>query len=118
MAHIDVFLRMLNAYKQELGAAFPKAAPESVLLVLRECNRPRPRPQKQVEDATRLPQPTVSKLIAKMVDREWLERSERDPATSVKPVQISLLGQGVLEAFEKACRDAARNVPKGKGSDS
>jgi len=112
MAYTDVFLKMLASYKSEIGAAFPLADPESVLQVLRECNKPGPKSQRQVELATRLPQPTVSKLMAKMIDREWLERSERDPATSVKKVQITLLGVGVLLAFEKACRKAARTVTK------
>jgi DNA-binding MarR family transcriptional regulator len=115
MAYTDVFLRMLAAYNLELGAAFPKREPESVFLVLRECNGP-PKSQKQVERATRLPQSTVSRLMAKMIDREWLGRSDRDPATSVKQVQITLLGEGVLLAFEAACRKAVRTVAKRKAS--
>ena len=112
MAYTNVYLRMRAFYNLELGAAFPSADPESVLLVLRECNRPGPKSQKQVERATRLSQPTVSKLMAKMIDRGWLERSQRDPATSVKKVQITLLGAGVLLAFEQACRNAAKTVSK------
>ena len=72
----------------------------------------RAKSQRQIELATNLPQPTVSKLMPKMIDREWLERSERDPATSVKQVQITFRGTGVLLAFEQACRKAAKTVSK------
>ena len=112
MAYTDVFLKMLASYRSEIGAAFPLADPESVLKILRECNKPGPKSQRQIELATNLPQPTVSKLMPKMIDREWLERSERDPATSVKQVQITFRGTGVLLAFEQACRKAAKTVSK------
>jgi DNA-binding MarR family transcriptional regulator len=106
---------MLKAYNLELGGAFPSASPESVLQVLRECNKPEAISRKTVEKVTELGQSTVSKLVAKMIDREWLEEYKPDPATSVRPIQISLKGQGVLIDLEKACRHAARNVPKTKG---
>jgi DNA-binding MarR family transcriptional regulator len=109
---IGVFLAMISAYKLELGDAFPSADPRSVLLVLRECNKPEPTSQRLIELATLISQPNVAKLVAKMVDRGWLEASKRDPKTGSKTVQISLAGQTVLRDFERACKKAAMGVPK------
>jgi DNA-binding MarR family transcriptional regulator len=103
---------MLSAYRRELGKAFPSADPKSVLLVLQECNKPGKTSQKQIEQATGVTQSNVAKLMAKMIDRGWLEVSERDPKTSIKAVSVSLAGQVVLMDFEKACRYAVRNVAK------
>ena len=79
MDYTSMFLGMVSAPKSALGDAFPSADPRSVLLVLRECNRPEPTSQKLIEQATQIPQPNVAKLVAKMVDRGWLEASKRSP---------------------------------------
>src|ERR1035437_2933189 len=112
MDYTSMFLGMVSAPKSALGDAFPSADPRSVLLVLRECNKPEPTSQKLIEQATRIPQPNVAKLVAKMVDRGWLEASKRNPNTASKTVHISLTGQAVLRDFEQACRKAAKGSPK------
>ena len=116
MDYTDTFLRMLSAYKRELGDAFPSADPRSVLLVLRECNHPEPTSQKQIEKATGVSQSNVAKLMAKMLDRGWLEVSERAPKTSMKTVHISFAGQALLMRLEKSCQYSRRNVSKKKVS--
>ncbi len=115
MDYADVYLDMISAYQLELGDAFPSADPRSVLLVLRECNRPEPTSQKQIEEATGIPQPNIAKLIAKMTERGWLDVSKRDPKTNVKSVSISHEGFLVLGRFNVACRVAAKSISKTKG---
>jgi DNA-binding MarR family transcriptional regulator len=87
---------MYSAYRSRLGGAFPTTEPRSVLLVLLACNKPEPKTQKQIEKETRLSQPTVAKLVAKMVECDLLKRSERDPQTGEKNVEVTLRGQGAL----------------------
>lgn len=57
------FLEMVSAYRLELGDAFPAADPRSVLLILRQCNKPEPTTQKQVEKATGISQPNLVKIL-------------------------------------------------------
>lgn len=116
MRYTSAFLEMVSAYKRELGDAFPSANPRSVLLVLLECNKPEPTSQKEIELATNIPQPYVAKLMAKMIERGWLEVSARDSKTSTKSVHTSLSGDVVLKDFEKACSMAAKKMPKTVGS--
>jgi hypothetical protein len=112
MAYTDVFLGMYSSYRSRFGAIFPSTNPRSVLLVLRECCKPGLRTQKQIEHATGLSQSIVAKLIAKMIECELLERSERDPKTGEKKVRVPFRGQGALITFEKACKTAAKKIPK------
>jgi DNA-binding MarR family transcriptional regulator len=116
MAYLDVFLDMMAAYRKELGDAFPLADPESVVLVMRECNRPVPKSQTQIAQVTGIPQPNVAKLMKKMIARGWLEVTKPDPKTAVKTVKISFSGYGMLDSFEKACQRAAKNASKAKAS--
>jgi len=111
MKFTSVFLKMLKAYTSDFGDAFPSAAPESVLQVLWECNVSEPRSHRQIEQATKLPQPTVSKLIARMIELDWVERSQRDPVTSIKLVSITFQGLQVIKAFEESCQIAVKEIP-------
>ena len=94
MAYLDVFLGMMDAYKVELGDAFPWADPRSVMLVLRECNRPVPKSQMQIAQVIGIPQPNVAKLMKRMINRGWLEVVKPDPKTPTKTVQITFSGIG------------------------
>jgi DNA-binding MarR family transcriptional regulator len=105
---------MVSAYREELGDAFPAADPRSVLLVLQECNRPEPTSQKQIQIATGIPQSNLAKLMARMIEREWLEISERDPKTGVKTVSVTFVGAVLVNRFEKACLSAVKNARKKK----
>jgi DNA-binding MarR family transcriptional regulator len=116
MAYVDVFLDMMDAYRKEFGDAFPSADPGSVVLVLRECNRPVPKSQTQIVQVTGMSQSNVAKLMKKMISRGWLEITKPDPNTAVKTVKISFSGFGMLDSFEKACRRAAKNASKAKAS--
>ena len=62
MAYTGMFLETISAYGLELGGAFPLADPKSVLLALRECNRPEARSQKQIEQAAGISQSNAAKL--------------------------------------------------------
>jgi DNA-binding MarR family transcriptional regulator len=115
MAYTGMFLKALASYKLELGEAFPSADPRSVLLVLKECDRPESRSQKQIESAAGISQSNAAKLMARMAERGWLEGSRRDPKTGLKEFIISYEGALVLRRFEEACRRAAKDVPKRKG---
>ena len=114
MAYLDVFLGMMNAYREELGDAFPSADPRSVVLILRECNKPVPKSQTQIAQVIGIPQPNVAKLMKKMIARGWLEVNKPDPKAGVKTVKISFTGFGVLDSFEKACQRAAKSGFKAK----
>jgi DNA-binding MarR family transcriptional regulator len=114
MTPLDVFLEMLDAYNVDLGDAFPSANLKSVLLVLRECNKPIPKSQKQIADATGIAQPNVAKLMKKMIARGWLKVAKRETAAAARTVQVTFSGFGMLDSFEKACRRAAKNISKPK----
>ena len=116
MRYLDMFLDMMEAYRAELGDAFPWADPRSVVLVLRECNRPVPKSQTQIAQVTGIPQPNVAKLMKKMIARGWLEVTKPDPKATVKTVKISFSGYGMLDSFEKACQRAAKSASKAKAS--
>jgi DNA-binding MarR family transcriptional regulator len=116
MAYVDVFLEMMAVYRKELGDAFPLADPESVVLVLRECNRPVPKSQTQIVQVTGISQTNVSKLMKTMISCGWLEVTKPDPKTAVKTVKISFSGYGMLDNFERACRRAVKNASKAKVS--
>ena len=111
-----MFLDMMEAYRAELGDAFPSADPRSVVLVLRECNRPVPKSQTQIAQATGISQPNVAKLMKKMIVRGWLEVTKPDPKATVKSVKISFSGYTMLDSFEKACQRAAKSASKAKAS--
>ena len=110
VGHIDVFLRMNEAYKQELGEAFPLADPRSVLLVLQECYGPEGTTQKQIEQATKISQSNVAKLVAKMEQLGWLYVLVRDPKNSMKTIRIADTGQFILMRLETDLGLAARNI--------
>ena len=110
MTPLDVFLEMLDAYNVDLGDAFPSANLKSVLLVLRECNKPVPKLQKQIADATGIAQPNVAKLMKKMIARGWIKVEKTEMAAAT--VQITFSGFGMLDSFERACRRAAKNISK------
>ena len=112
------FLDMISAYRSELGDAFPAADPRSVLLILRQCNKPEPTTQKQIEKTTGISQPNLAKMMATLIDRGWLEAAKRDPKTGVKNVQLTLNGFLVLTRFEDACQSAVKSVRKKKVSGS
>jgi DNA-binding IclR family transcriptional regulator len=112
MDYTGVFIDMVAAYRSEIGNAFPSADPKSVLDILRECNRPEHTSQRQIQLKTRIPQSNVAKLVAKMIEHGWLEQSKRDPVSALKKIQITLLGAGVLVAFEEHCRRASRRARK------
>jgi DNA-binding MarR family transcriptional regulator len=112
MRYLDAFIDMLDAYKAELGDTFPWADPKSVMLVLRECNKPLPKSQKQIAEATGIPQPNVAKLMKKMTARGWLTKP--DPKATVRTVKISFSGYGMLDSFEKACQRAVKSASKVK----
>jgi len=112
MGHIDGFLRMNEAYKQELGVAFPLADPRSVLLVLQECFGSEGTTQKQIEQVTKLSQSNVAKLIAKMEQLGWLCVSERDPKDSTKTIRIAEMGKFILMRLETDFVVAAREIHK------
>ena len=97
------------AYKRLLGDAFPAADPESVLQVLSKCNVPGGTTQKLIAQATRIPQPTVAKLLIRMKVQGLVEVSERDKATRAKAVNVTLEGQTVLSDFERACQIAVKH---------
>jgi DNA-binding MarR family transcriptional regulator len=107
---------MMNAYKAELGDAFPSADPRSVILVLRECNKREAKSQTQIARETQISQPNVAKLMKKMIARGWLEVTKPPPRTEVKTVKISLTGFGVLDSFEKACEKAVKSACKAKAA--
>jgi DNA-binding MarR family transcriptional regulator len=113
-----MFLETISAYRLELGEAFPSADSKSVLLALRECNRPEARSQKQIEQAAGITQSNAAKLLSRMIARGWLEATNRDPKTAKKEYHISLLGVGVLSKFEENCRRAAKNASKANVSRS
>lgn len=114
MAYLDVFLDIMDAYRTELGDAFPSADPRSVVLVLRECNRPVSKSQTQIAQVTGIPQPNVAKLMKKMIARGWLEVNKPDPKSAVKTAKISFGGFGMLDSFEKACQRAMKSASKAK----
>ena len=116
MAYLDAFLGMMDAYRVELWDAFPSADPRSVVLILRECNKPVPKSQTQIAQMTGIPQPNVAKLMKKMIARGWLEVTRSDPKATVKTVKISFSGYGMLDSFEKACQRAAKSASKAKAS--
>ena len=116
MAYLDVFLDMMDAYRTELGDAFPSADPRSVVLVLRECNRPVSKSQTQIAQVIGIPQPNVAKLMKKMIARGWLEVTKPDPKTAVKTVKISFSGYTMLDSFDKACQRSAKSASKTKAS--
>jgi predicted transcriptional regulator len=118
MDYTSAFLEMASAYKSELGDAFPSADPRSVLFVLRECNKLEPTSQRQIEQLTHISQPNVAKLVAKMIERGWLEASKRDPKTGVKALSVSYEGSLVLRRFEDACKLEVKRVRKVKDSAS
>jgi DNA-binding MarR family transcriptional regulator len=118
MAYTEMFLETIAAYRLELGEAFPSADQNSVLLVLRECNRPEAKSQMEIEQAAGISQSNAAKLLSKMIVRGWLEASNRNPKTAKKKYHISLLGVGVLSKFEENCRRAAKNASKAKVSRS
>jgi hypothetical protein len=49
-----------------------------------------------------------------MIEREWLEISERDPKTGVKTVSVTFVGAVLVNRFEKACLSAVKNARKKK----
>lgn len=116
MTYLDAFIDMLDAYKAELGGTFPWADPKSVMLVLRECNNRAAKSQKQIAEATGIPQPNVAKLMKKMTARGWLDVTRPNPKAAVKTFETNLSGATMLASFEKACRKAAKSVSKVKAS--
>jgi DNA-binding MarR family transcriptional regulator len=116
VAYLDVFIGMMDAYKVELGDAFPWADPRSVMLVLRECNKPVPKSQMQISQVTGIPQPNVAKLTKRMIARGWLEVVKPDPSTPARTIQITFNGYNMLDSFEKACQRAAKSATKAKAS--
>jgi DNA-binding MarR family transcriptional regulator len=105
---------MFSAYKLEIGRAFPSADPRLVLQILRECVKTESTSQVQLEQVTWVPQPTLAKVIKKMISCQWLEVSNRDPTTASKTVQISPSGRAVLRDLERACQRVAKKVTKKK----
>ncbi len=116
MIYSDMFLSMFSAYKSEIGCTFPRADPRLVLQVLRQCATTMPTSQIQIEQVTWIPQPSLSKLIKKMIACKWLEASRRDHKTASKAVQITSSGQAILRDFEHACQKAVKKVSKAKAS--
>ena len=101
------FLKMLEAYRDTIGAAYPRQDVAAVIRVLRECAAHKVTTQDQICQATGLTASNVNKIVNGACERGWIHREASRRADGTKRLSLVAKGRKTLEDFESRCAEAS-----------
>jgi DNA-binding MarR family transcriptional regulator len=116
------FMKMIEAYRDTLGAAYPRQDIAAVVGVFRACPRDEATTQDRIRRTTGLAAGNLSKVVKRAVEKGWIRIAASRGADGTKKVSLTAKGRAMLDDFESrcaaACSDAATIATPSKAKKS
>ncbi len=106
------FVKMIEAYRDTLGAAYPRQDMPAVIKVFLECAKDQTTTQDRVRQTTGLSAGNLSKLVKRACEEGWLRTAASRGADGTKQVSLTAKGRKTLEQFETRCTATCSDVAR------
>ena len=107
-----VLMEILRSFKRIFPSRRPSAELEKTVRVVMACQAKDFTSQREIEKATGLTQPTVSRIVGDLIIANVLQVSDRNSTTASKTVELSPFGYGAVREFDEAMRSALKGYGK------
>ena len=100
------FVKMIEAYRDTLGSAYPRQDVAAVVRVFRECAKDEATTQDRVRQTTGLAAGNLSKILKRACEKGWIRTAASRGADGTKGLSLTPKGRKTLEDFERQCSTA------------
>lgn len=100
------FVKMLGAYRNTIGRAYPRQDAVTVLAVFSECAKYGATTQEKIRRETGLNPGNLSKIINRACREEWIKKDPSPASDGTKRLSLTEKGRLALAEFESGCADA------------
>jgi DNA-binding MarR family transcriptional regulator len=116
----SAFLKMIEAYRNTFGSAYPRQDIAAVISVFRECAKEEATTQDRIRQTTGLAAGNLSKIVKRGCEKGWIRPAASRGADGTKQVSLTPKGRKTLEDLEarwaEACSDSATTIQTAKAA--